>query len=566
MSELLESHRVSLDEILGNGKIYKIPDFQRDYSWSKENWEDLWFDMVELLDQKSAHYMGSIVLQNTLEEKKYLVVDGQQRLTTLSIFILSVINFLKNLAEKGIEAEKNEARVEVLKNKYIGTKPATTLFYTTKLELNKNNDNFYKQYLTEFKPPININKLKSSEKLLYDAYYYFVDKLNIEFKDDNGTKVTNFLENIIANKLYLIQIIVDDDLSAYTVFETLNARGVDLTTTDLLKNYLFSLASKDGSDIQILQNSWTEIVDSVGFKDFPNFLRYYINSKKSLVRHNRLYKELKSEITNSSKVFELIEELKKFVYLYIAIKNPSDEFWNGHPKHQLIRKYLEEMNIFGVTQPIPVLFAVHSYLPELFSDALIILSVISFRYNIIGKLNPNELEKVYNNLAKKISNKEVINKKQILEHLRSIYINDDEFENTFSTKSISTKVAKKIVKYILVKLENQISNIEHNYENSEITIEHILPENYTNDWTNSFSTDIDSYLYRLGNYTLLNDGDNRKAGVHVFEKKAEIYKLSGFKLSSDKINYDSWNSGNLNTRQRALAKIAKTVWKVDFET
>ena len=165
MSKLLDSDKVNLDDILGNGKQYKVPDFQRDYSWSEENWEDLWFDMVELLDKKSIHYMGSIVLLETDSPKKYLVVDGQQRLTTLSLFILAVINFLKSLISKKINPEQNQDRIEVFKNKYIGTKPATTLFYTTKLELNKNNNSFYKQYLTEFKEPINVNKLKSSDKL-----------------------------------------------------------------------------------------------------------------------------------------------------------------------------------------------------------------------------------------------------------------------------------------------------------------------------------------------------------------------------------------------------------------
>jgi uncharacterized protein with ParB-like and HNH nuclease domain len=562
MSKLLDSDKVNLDDILGNGKQYKVPDFQRDYSWSEENWEDLWFDMVELLDKKSIHYMGSIVLLETDSPKKYLVVDGQQRLTTLSLFILAVINFLKSLISKKINPEQNQDRIEVFKNKYIGTKPATTLFYTTKLELNKNNNSFYKQYLTEFKEPINVNKLKSSDKLLYNAYKYFCQQIQDYFKEDNGEKISSFLEETIATNLNLIQITVDDDLSAYTVFETLNARGVDLTSTDLLKNYLFSLASKDNSSLEILLGIWQQIVDSIGFKDFPNFLRYYINSKQNLVRHNRLYKEIKSKIKTPKDVYDLLEDLKEFTYLYLAIKNPNDDFWFEHPKYLKIKKSLQELNLFGVSQPTPVLFAAYKYIPNEFDLILEMLVVISFRYNVIGKLTSNELEKAYNKVARKISNGEIKTKKQIFESVKNVYVLDETFESAFASKIISTKSSKKIVRYILIKLENQLSNSNYNIEDSEITIEHILPESWTEKHKKVFGDDIDSYIYRLGNYTLLDFKDNKKISNKTFEEKRGFFENNKFKLSSDLNKFEDWDSQSIISRQKSLAKIAKYVWKI----
>ncbi|NVP18173.1 DUF262 domain-containing protein [Candidatus Gracilibacteria bacterium] len=565
MKNLLNTKTSNLSEILGNGKKYKVPEFQRDYSWSEENWQDLWEDINNIEVENTDHYMGTIVLQNMQENDNYRVVDGQQRLTTMSIIILAIIGFLKELIEKNIDVENNKERIDLLLKGYIGTKDITSLFYTTKLELNKNNNNFYKTYLLEYTKPANTGKLRDSEKLLYEAYIYFKKQISEKFQNDNGEKVSDFFKNIISRRFIFIQIIVDDDISAYTVFETLNARGVELTTTDLLKNYLFSIVSSNGSNVNIeIEETWQHIVDLVGLKDFPNFLRYFINSKNQLVRHERLFKEVKKLVNSPSKVLELLRELEKTAYLYVAIKNPNDDFWNLHTNKKEIQKSLEELKLFGVTQPIPLLFAVYDKLGDIFSDILRYISIISFRYNVIGKLNPNELEKVYNKISQKIYSGELQTKQDIVNMFASIYVNDNDFENIFENKSISTKQGKKIIKYILIKIENYLSQSEYDFEETNITIEHILPENYTTEWKDIFGNEIDNYIYKLGNYTLLKESENRGIGNKNYEEKVGIYKNSPYKITSDKINYDEWNSSTLSKRQKELAKLAKTIWRISL--
>jgi uncharacterized protein with ParB-like and HNH nuclease domain len=96
-NNLLDTKTVNLTDVIGNGKKYKIPSFQRDYSWEKDQWEDLWIDMKDAYESGLTHYMGAIVLQ-AREEGIYDVIDGQQRLTTLSIFAIAIVQFLKNLA------------------------------------------------------------------------------------------------------------------------------------------------------------------------------------------------------------------------------------------------------------------------------------------------------------------------------------------------------------------------------------------------------------------------------------------------------------------------------------
>ena len=255
--------------------MYKIPDFQRDYSWEINNWEDLWEDLLFLDKDKdtTSHYMGAIVLQNTDEKNSLIVVDGQQRMTTVTILIVAIIQFLHDLIEQGIEAEKNKERIEQIQRRFIGEKTISTLHYENKLKLNKNNNDFFQDRMLTRRDPIRYAKLKDSEKHLYDSYLYFRQKIKNKFIGDNGEKVGEFLENVIAEQLIFINITVDDGLSAYTVFETLNARGVDLTTTDLLKNYLFAISTQSisPSEMELLKTSWARIVDKIGLKIFPTF-------------------------------------------------------------------------------------------------------------------------------------------------------------------------------------------------------------------------------------------------------------------------------------------------------
>ncbi len=132
-------------QLMGNGLIYQVPRFQRDYSWGQDEWEDLWVDIQALFseDAEPGHYMGYIVLQSA-DSKHFDIIDGQQRLTTLSILVLAVLKHLRNLIDEGIDPENNKKREEQLRNNFIGYLDPVTLVPQTKLSLNRNNDDFYK--------------------------------------------------------------------------------------------------------------------------------------------------------------------------------------------------------------------------------------------------------------------------------------------------------------------------------------------------------------------------------------------------------------------------------------
>ncbi len=560
VNNLLDTSTVSLSDIIGNGKVYKVPSYQRDYSWKQDHWEDLWADILSVLNGNSIHYMGSIVLQNK-GEKIYSVIDGQQRLSTLTLIVLATIKTLQTLIDKNIDKENNQERVLLLSKKFLGDKDPASLTYSAKLELNENNNSFFQTHLMVFRQPLNEKTLGDSDKLLWQAYNFFLGKITTYFHNNtNGEDLANFLNKQVAEKMMFIQIVVEDELSAYTVFETLNSRGVSLTVTDLLKNYLFSLATK--VDLEHVKEKWRKIVDTVGLDNFPSFLRHYWISKNKLIRQEYLFRAMKDVVKTSPKVIELLDELEKNAQLYNALSNSSDPFWIGE-KDQ--KKRIKEIELFKEKQALPLLLASYNNLsPEEFTKVLRIVSVITFRYTIIGGLHTNLKEDVYNKAAIKISNKEITTAAQTAKEVKALYTSDKDFKNDFSTTIISTKREKKLIRYILFKIENHLAHTDTDYEDSPATIEHILTENAGDEWLASFPASIqDSMVYRLGNYSLLEDDKNRACGTKDFETKKKIYHTSQYETSKQ-IIADVWNPNTLDNRQTRLSDYASASWRLPY--
>jgi len=544
-------------QLMGNGLRYEIPKFQRDYSWEAEHWDDLWQDIRALLaDVDNEHYMGYLVLQ-TSNNKEFQIIDGQQRLTTMSLLILSTLKCLKELVDSGVEAENNLKRKDSLLNSYIGYVDPVTLISNNKLKLNRNSDDYYKQHLVLLKE-LPLRNTNSSEKHMRECFNWYYDRIKKEF--NSGENLAAFIDNIV-DKLFFTVIEVTDQLNAFKVFETLNARGVQLSSADLLKNYLFFIVDETKphvSEIEELENIWSKIAGKLGEQKFEDYLRYYWNSINKSVGKKNLFKNVKINIKSKDQVFELIRNLNDTADLYLAIQNPEDEFWRDKPE---IRKSLKELKLFQIRQ-INSLFlsALRNLEIENFRKLAKICSVISFRYNIIGGLNPNAQEDVYNTVALKISS----NKRFEVADFQPIYVNDFNFENDFSTKEFkNTTRNHKIVKYILSKIEAYQHKNEIDPESDLFTIEHILPENADDTWGNFTFEEINRSVYRLGNLTLLEKKLNREAGQKIYGEKIELFAQSNCELTKSlPDNFNTWNEDKLAARQRELAKHAKAIWKI----
>lgn len=566
-TNLLDTKTLTLNEILGNGKIYYVPQFQRDFSWENDHLDDLWNDLMAIyLNPNEAHYMGSIVLQTKDEpgNKQYWIIDGQQRFTTLSMLALAVIKKIKDLADSGIDKESNIERADLLMKQYIGQKDPSSLLYSSKLFLNENNDGFYQQRLLTFRFPVNYSKLLDSEKLLWDAYQFFVKQVDELYKiETNGEKIASFLAKTVGEQLKFIQITVVDELNAYTVFETLNSRGIELTSTDLLKNYLFSLVAKSRNDLNAVKHQWKKIIDAIGLKEFPVFLRYYLNARSSLVTKDQLFKSIKKAVKTDQQVLDLLDHLEKYAYTYNALFNPEDEIWENDKQ---LKEDVNCLMLFKVTLCHPLLMvAFEKFDFTEFKKLIHGIMIISFRYNVIGKLQTNDMEKAYNRAANKVYLGEITTANLALDDIRDLYLSDEAFRSYFELKMYNTTNSqqKKIARYILYKIEGQLANgVKTDYQLDEGTIEHVLPENMDEHWNSLFSDEEHlANVYKLGNLTLLEPKlNNRQAGQKPFSVKKTVYEQSKFAISKE-IKGEEWNIKMINHRQASLAKTAAGIWK-----
>ncbi len=559
---LLETDTVNLNEILGNGKKYQVPVYQRDYSWEEENWDDLWMDVIALQKSDQPHYMGAVVFQTT-DRKLFTIIDGQQRLATLSILILAAIDNINLLITSGIEPEANAERKTLLMDTYLGSKDAVSLSYSSKLFLNDNDNSFYQSHLLQFRPPNAPSRLSKSEKLMWEAFKYYKDKISGHFKNNrDGAKLAAFVSNVVADRLMFIKIVVDDVLNAYTVFETLNARGLELTTTDLLKNYLLSRMLQSSQDQKIAKEQWQRIIQFVGLDEFPRFLRYYWNSCHEFIRKDRLFKTIRDTVQTPGAVFELLDNLERNAAVYAALNDPNDDLWEGNRD---ARNRVRELQLFKITQCFPLLITAYArFSPQDFEQVLRICSVISFRYNVISNLNPNLQENAYNEAAQKLFKGEITTVKDVKRAMKVVYPDDEQFAAAFASKTISTRQNKKLVRYILYTLENQIAATNRDYEDESGTIEHILPENPAQDWESSFEIENQpNFIYRLGNYTLLETGKNKECQNKNYAEKLPKYKTSQFRMTRD-LDYPEWTPAQLRSRQGQFAKIATAVWRLEF--
>lgn len=553
-------------QLLGNGLTYRIPRFQRDYSWSEEEWEDLWADIQSALpaDGEPAHYMGYLVLQ-TADNRVYEVIDGQQRLTTISLIVLAAMRLLNKLADEGKAPDENRRRLEQLRATYIGYLDPITLTTRNKLSLNRNNDSYYRDYLVALADHLPQRGFPASTHAMRKGFEWFERRLREQIKGavDPGMALAQFVETI-SDKLFFTVITVADQLNAYKVFETLNARGVRLSATDLLKNYLFSVLARGDEathEMDELERRWEVIVDRLGSESFPDFLRMHWNSRQNFARQTELFKVVRGRIQAREAVFSLLREMDEDVDTYLALTQPEGAQWIPAWKQSA-----QELRMFSVRQPYPMLMAAKRSLSDAdFGDLLRATVIIAFRYNVIGAQHTGEQERVYHTAAMQLHNGEASSFVQVLAALRQIYPSDEAFRADFADKVIKTTQSRnaKIVRYILCKLEKQACGIEFDADSPSYTIEHVLPQSPEAGWDAFNDRDLETFVYRLGNMVMLEAGKNKDIGNRPYSDKRPVLQQSGLQLTRKLAEEnDDWVPERLNARQKQLANIATTVWRI----
>lgn len=554
-------------KLIGNGLTYRIPRFQRDYSWTNEEWEDLWMDLMltlEAADGETAHYMGYLVLQSS-DDKTFEVIDGQQRLTTISIIVLAVLNNIQKLIDADNNPESNKQRKEQIQHSYIGYLDPVTLVARPKLTLNRNNNNYYETYLV----PLGYlprRGLRFSEHQLRKAFEWF-DKRVAEYlkvsAGDKGMLLAKLVEDL-SDRLFFTVITVTDELNAYKVFETLNARGVRLSATDLLKNYLFSVLDRGGEtehELRTLEDRWEKIVGKLQSENFPDFLRVHWNSRYSFARQADLFKTIRAQVVTPEVVFKLLREMEEDLDTYLALSSPEASEWSQENKN-----LASSLRTFRVRQPFPLLLAAQRMLdaPD-FTGLLRCTVVISMRFNVIGSYSTAEQERKYNEVAERIARKELNTLGSVLAALRNIYPDDAAFRSAFAEKRIRTTDSRnnRVARFILCALEKHLSGQDHNFTSDAFNIEHVLPQIAPDGWGGFGNDDAEALTYRLGNMTLLQSGSNRDLGVLSYSQKRRIYQQSNFAITKKLADENAeWTPERIANQQNWMASQATAIWRI----
>ncbi|MCR5877178.1 DUF262 domain-containing protein [Phenylobacterium sp. J367] len=552
-------------KLVGNGLTYRVPRFQRDYSWGEDEWDDLWQDILGTIspDGEPAHYMGYLVLQ-TSDDKTFDVIDGQQRLTTLSIIVLAALRNLKRLIAEGREVEATKQRLEGLRQSYVGYLDPVTLVPRSKLTLNRNNDGYYQTYLVTLADTLPQRGFKASEHLLRKAYEWYDRGIReyLRTATDPGLAVAQLIDTM-SDRLFFTVITVTDELNAYKVFETLNARGVRLSATDLLKNYLFSVLHREGQhehELSALDDRWERIVGRLGAESFPDFLRVHWISRRTFVRQADLFKTIRGHVRSRGDVFGLLQGMEEDMDTYLALISPDASGWP-----QAWRDHARTLRMFSVRQPLSLLLAGRRVLGNSdFETLLRSVVMISFRYNVIGNFQASEQERTYHAEADRIARGEHTTLAQILEGVRAVYPGDDAFRGAFTEKAIgiSQNRNNRIVRYILCELEARATGARPDAESPQLSIEHICPSNPDGGWQQFTDEEVEALSPRLGNMILLETPINRQLGNAEFDVKRTAYAQSDYEMAREVGQNLTWAPGDIDRRQRSMAREATTIWRV----
>ncbi|MBT9099062.1 DUF262 domain-containing protein [Methylovulum psychrotolerans] len=555
---LMEPSNQTFQELIGNGVKYQVPRFQRDYAWDREQWEDLWVD-IETLGEEQYHYMGYIVLQRK-SQHDFAVIDGQQRLVTLSLVILAAMRNLQILVAKGQDAAANQERLQVLTGRYVGSKNPISLKVDSKLSLNRNNSANFKALCSLLAVP-NKRGQTYTNKLLNKCFTFFAEK-NL---GDSGQAIAEFIERVTSGMVFT-KIVVQDDLNAYKVFETLNARGVQLSTPDLLKNALFSVATKNAAlsddDLDELDESWSEIVSQLGESNFTDFIRYHYHFQAPLVTKKDLFAAIRKRLDTPEQAYQYLASLSYYAPVYASLLNPQDDWWgNQAVAYREAKKYLLAFELFTVKQPLTILMAAfREFTPEEFVTLSKYLYALTVRYTIICHLSPNEQESAYNQIAIKIHTKAFTRASHVKnsEAFKKLYPSDAAFANAFEFHKMPSRRAAKQIRFLLAEIEAYLG---HKTDCDKTTLEHICPYHPDAEWDSYFGEGINDIQDRLGNVVLMAKDDLKRSG---FTEKKAAYRQGHHPLARQVATYERWDLASLNAYQAWLAQQAVATWQVPY--
>lgn len=539
-------------------KNFVIPVYQRNYDWKEEQCKQLYDDLVNMVkNDYKTHFWGTIVsiYNDSAKSREYLIIDGQQRITTISILLIAIYDILN----KGILESKNIIKEKIL-NQYLINQYCND---ESKIKLKPIKDD-----RKAFEHLINGRELIEESNITLN-YRYFYNK--IIYGEISIDELYDAIERLMIVEIELKNGEDDPQL----IFESLNSTGLDLTDADKVRNFILMNQSAKTQE-KLYNNYWNRVEKNTNYR-VTQFIRDYLTMKENKIPNiNKIYTGFKRYIEESEiEIEDCLTDMLKFSIYYKDIINNTVELEKAND-------IIKNINKLEVTVAYPFLLNIFDdYFNEIIkSDELIeILKVLEsyiFR-RIMCKAPTNALNKVFMNLNREIK-KIPRYEEHYVDILKYVLINkkssqrfpsEEEFKINFLECNVYNWKSKNKV-YLLEKLENYDNNervdIENLVNDKSLSIEHIMPQTLSLNWKKSLGENYSEihakYIGTIGNLTLT--GYNSSLSNKSFIEKRDMkkgFKDSRLKLNKYLVDIDKWDEDTIKRRAENLFEIATNVWE-----
>ena len=539
----------TVDSLLAPSVFFEVPPFQRSYAWASAEINQFIEDIFSPgVADEFPYFLGSIVVANKQtdgdqREDVDLVLDGQQRLATLSLSIAALIQLLKDCGVPDSDAHDETqyllTRVDRIKR--------------PKLRLQKQDKPFFEALIVDptkrSEKKIRRTEIGTAMELLMNglkmqAQLYAAETLTIAYRK---------MVHRLTLGVEIVKISAPSEGDAFRLFETLNDRGLALSAADLVKNKIFARCGDGEIDDAI--ESWTLTLENVQDDDVVSFLRSFWTATRARVRTRRIYDVYKALLEKmeptAAGVFAL--DLSEASEMYKHIINPIESTCPWGPDVARTLRYLID---YGAKAYRPMMLACALFLPKKMLQLAQLCETMIVRHTIIGEKSPSSFETLVTNVCKQLHTDKDIDVDK-LEGLDEIP-NDEEFRMRFIAKR-SNKITR-THRTILERLNEIIGSGETRVADAKaVHVEHILPQKPTAKALKESKLtedEAEELVNRFGNLTLWSGVRNREASNRPYSAKKDRYEKSEIGLTKELSKYPEWTASTIEERSKRLAELA----------
>ncbi len=566
-----DASRKTLNEVFFSNYKYQVPRYQRPYAWTEDEAADFWTDLTT---NQGSFFLGSFIFSyGSLKNTGYIdIIDGQQRLLCITI----LCSVLRDIAK-----ELDEDKANLFQRHDISIEDHAGHF-TYRLRAGDSARPFVEQYIQRGdQDPTGSEPQNPEQRRIKRTYMYFRNKVQSDLTecDKNKDKVARLskLREKLRN-LPVIHIRIENEEDAYEIFEGVNARGVDLSVSDLLKNLIFKKLPPKGEK-DFAKTQWQHTINNIQSTgaDFKKFIRQYWISKHPTITEKRLFREIKQEIKDWE---DLLTDIWDSSHWYNKMLEGSRDDWELFKHGGRIYKSLRAIRIMDVSQCYVFLLSVLRNHEKLGTDSARVFELIekfTFQYHAICKLPANRVEKIYSRYANALEESVRTPAKKRAGNVQAVFAALEKElkgqkpltqlfkENFGEVQCKNSEKSRKFVKYVLGRINDFYSETREmlpDFDN--VNIEHVLPQDPDKNWRVD-KKGIKDYVNLIGNLTLVDKRINSRIGNKTIKDKIGELEKSQLPITKKLVQQlrknDEWNKDTIRKRQVDFAELGyKKIW------